>query len=274
MSKQTKVIVFGGTGMLGSMVYKYFTRLNFEVAVTVRENILSYNNPIYFDCFTASVENLPTRYDFAINCIGDIRHRIDVNFEEMIRLNSLWPWQLSSWCRKNNTKLIHITTDCVFSGTKGKYIETDYHDDLSFYGKTKSLGECADFAMVLRTSIIGEEIRQFSSLLSWAKSQKNKTVDGFKTAIWNGITTYKYAEVCEQIIENNLFENGLYHIFAKNDVSKYDLLTLFNKKYDLNIEIKEAYPEKVDRSLRTIKPLCGLLNIPTVSEMVENINLI
>jgi dTDP-4-dehydrorhamnose reductase len=269
-----KLLIFGGSGMLGNMVYKYFSNTNFDVSVTIRNNNLHYNNPIYFDYFKMSCDCLPTGFDFAINCIGDIRLRTNINYEEMIQLNSLWPWQLARWCNENNIKLIHITTDCVFSGKKGKYIETDFHDEINFYGKSKSLGECSDLAMVLRTSIIGEEVRGFSSLLSWAIGQKNKSVDGYKTHIWNGLTTYKFAEICKKIIVDNLYEVGLFHIFAKDDISKFDLLSLFNKKYNLNLMINENYPERVDRSLRTIKPLCNLLNIPTISEMIDKINII
>ncbi|MDR2458013.1 MAG: sugar nucleotide-binding protein [Clostridiales Family XIII bacterium] len=272
---KVKLIIFGGSGMLGSMVYKYFSNIKYHLNVTVRNNnLLSSSNSIIFNCLKTKLNLLPIDYDFAINCIGDIRHRNNLHFEEMIQLNSLWPWQLALWCQKNNIKLIHITTDCVFSGSKGKYLETDVHDDLNLYGKSKSLGECSDLAMVLRTSIIGEELRGFSSLVSWAKSQKGQRVDGFKTHIWNGLTTYKYAQVCQDIIENGLFSTGIYHIFAQDDVSKFDLLTLFNKKYNLNLTINETYPQKLDRSLRSLKPLCGLLNIPTVSEMVDKINFI
>jgi dTDP-4-dehydrorhamnose reductase len=268
-----KVLIFGGTGMLGHMVYKYFSQTDFEVSVTSRtDNLLFTNSYLQFDVLKNSLASLPAKFDFAINCVGAIKHRTDFKHDDMITLNSLWPWKLAEWCDDNDIKLIHITTDCVFSGMKGKYTEEDHHDAYDFYGKSKSLGECSDLAMILRASIIGEEIQLFSSLLSWAKSQKGKSVDGFKNHIWNGVTTYKFAEICKLIINKDLFKKGLFHIFAKDDVSKFDLLVMFNKKFKLNMTINEYYAESIDRSLRTIKPLCGLLQIPSVSDLVDNMD--
>ena len=157
----------------------------------------------------------------------------------------------------------------MYSGKKGKYIETDLHDALDIYGKSKSLGEISSEAMVLRTSIIGEELHNYASLISWTKSQRGKTVDGYKTHYWNGLTTMEYAKCCEKIIENDLYQKGLYHIFSSTDVTKYELLNIFNNKYRLNLNIRESYPEKIDRTLRTSMSLCSILKIPSVTQMIE-----
>ena len=168
-------------------------------------------------------------------------------------------------------KLIHITTDCVYSGGKGKYVESDLHDALDDYGKSKSLGECAGKAMVPRTSIIGEEIHKNASLIAWAKSQKGNTISGFSTHTWNGVTTNYYAKICDRIIQSDYFERGLFHIFANDDVTKLEMMHLFNKKFDLGMTIEEKTPPMCDRTLRTEKELCGKLNIPTVEQMIEEL---
>ena len=126
--------------------------------------------------------------------------------------------------------------------------------------------------MILRTSIIGEEIHKNASLISWAKSQKGKSVNGFLNHFWNGITTKQYAIICEQIIENNLYEEDLFHIHSKDIVSKYQMLEYFNEKYDLNRKIKPYITNPIcDRSLSSIKGLCSKLNIPTVKEQINNL---
>ena len=126
--------------------------------------------------------------------------------------------------------------------------------------------------MILRTSIIGEEIHKNASLISWAKSQKGKEVNGFLNHFWNGVTTKQYALVCEKIIENNLYQEDLFHIHSKDIVSKYQMLEYFNEKYDLNLKIKPYITNPIcDRSLSSIKELCSKLDIPTVKEQINNL---
>jgi dTDP-4-dehydrorhamnose reductase len=186
-----------------------------------------------------------------------------------IKINSLFPHVLAKWCNSSKINLIHITTDCVYSGLKGKYVESDLHDALDDYGKSKSLGECPDKAMMLRTSIIGEEIHKHASLIAWAKSQKGKTIMGFSTHLWNGITTKQYARNCETIIDNGYYEHGIFHVFAEDDVTKLEMMHMFNDKYDLGMTIEEKQPASCDRTLRTEKELNGKLHIPTVKQMIE-----
>jgi len=225
-------------------------------------------NAIIFDALSDNLDELPKNYDYVINCIGVIKPFMAQDPIAAIKLNALLPWQIAQWCNENDMKLMHITSDCAFSGKRGKYKEEDLHDALDAYGKSKSLGECTSEAMVIRTSIIGEEVHKNASLIEWAKSQKGKTVSGYTTHLWNGVTTKEYALICEKIIENNLFEKGLFHAFAKDDVSKYQMLEYFDKKFNLNLDIKEDAPEPVDRTLRTSNELNGKLGIPTVEQMI------
>lgn len=266
-----KLLILGSTGMLGNTVTRYFLEnKNYCVTTTYRNEAVKFSgNAVKFDALTDCLEMLPNDFDYAINCIGVIKPFMVQSKLNAIKINSLFPYELANWCNKNNIKLIHITTDCVFSGSKGKYIESDLHDALDDYGKSKSLGECIDEAMVIRTSIIGEEIHKDASLVAWAKKQAGKSIDGYSTHLWNGITTYEFAKICDKIIKNNWYEKGIFHVFAKDDVSKLDMMHYFNEKFNLNLTINEKTPNKVDRTLKTEKELCSKLDIPTVYEMIR-----
>lgn len=268
-----KILILGSTGMLGNAVSSFFLSRSdkYDVITTYRDPPVAFpGKALYFDALTTSLDALPTDIDYVINCIGIIKPFMSRSMEDAIAINSLFPWKLADWCVKNGIRLIHITTDCVFSGNKGKYIESDSHDALDAYGKSKSLGECAN-AMILRTSIIGEEIHKNASLIAWAKSQKGKRVKGFATHLWNGVTTGEYAKICDKIIRNGWYKPGLFHVFAKDDVSKYEMMEMFSRKFDLGLSIEKAAPPFCDRTLRTEKDLCAKLEIPTVQEMIEAI---
>ncbi len=262
-----KILILGATGMLGHAVSNYFMNdKSFFTVVTSRNNVTG--DYLHFDALTDPLDIIPTNFDYVINCIGVIKPYAESNLLKTIKINSVFPLELGAFCSYHGMNLIHITTDCVFSGLDGLYTESSPHDALDAYGKSKSLGECTSDAMVLRTSIIGMETNHFASLVSWAISKVGQPVDGYITHFWNGITTERYTQVCKQIIDNDLFEKGLFHIHAQDDVSKYELLHYINKKFDLNLSIKESYPSKIDRTLRSEKNLCAVLNIPTVEQMV------
>ena len=270
---KTRVLVLGATGMLGNTVFNHFnSNMDFITTPTYRTASPILTDGFFFDATNDAIEDIPKNFDYIINCIGVITPFIHKDPIDAIKINAIFPLALADYCHHNDIKLIHITTDCVYSGKDGKYIETDPHDALDFYGKSKSLGECPAHGMVLRTSIVGPEIHNFVSLLSWAKSQAGKDIEGYATHLWNGLTTQWYAKVCEKIICQDLYETGLFHIFASNDVSKYQLLQYFSEKFSLHLKINQAYPPKVDRTLRTSKSLCSKLDIPSVEEMVSHMD--
>ena len=270
-----KILILGGTGLLGNAVGKYFINSNHDITLTYRNEMVIYGDKkkwVYFDALKQS-PLLVKEYDYVINCIGVIKPFMYNNLLDSIKLNSVFPWELANICEKTNTRLFHITTDCVYSGKNGKYNEDSLHDALDDYGKSKSLGEPIEKCMVIRTSIIGEEIHKNASLISWAKSQKGKQVNGFTHHLWNGITTIQYAKICEDIINNDWYNIGLFHVHAKDDVSKAQMLNYFNEKYDLKLNIIETNKigNPVDRTIRTTKDLCYKLEIPTVQKMINNI---
>jgi len=275
MTCKGRVLVLGGSGMLGNAVGAHFINSGWDVTVSFRksgQHVAYGPKRIEFDALSSSLDDLPTSFDYLINCIGIIKPFMAADPIAARLVNAVFPWKLADWCSKHGIKMIHITTDCVFSGAKGKYVESDLHDALDDYGKSKSLGEPVDRCMVLRTSIIGEEIHKNASLIAWAKNQKGKAVKGFTNHFWNGVTTKQYAKACDSIMSDGLWEKGLFHIFAPEAVSKYDMMAFFNEKFDLGLAIEpfEAKPA-CDRSMASIKPLCEKLRVPTVKEQVMSL---
>ncbi len=264
-----KVLILGSTGMLGNAVAKYFIKTNYDVYTTYRNQKLKFDSKsFYFDPLISTFESLKG-FDYIINCIGTIKPFVKKeNMKDTVFLNSLFPRQLSDFSEASNTKLIHITTDCVYSGKSGEYDENSLHDCLDEYGKSKSLGEPHN-CMVIRTSIIGDEIHKNASLIAWVKSNAGMEINGFVNHIWNGITTTQYAEICHQIIEKDLFSRDLYHVFS-NDVTKHELVEIINHSYKLNIKINPIHDKmSINRTLRTIKSLNHKLSIPSIDEQIK-----
>ncbi|MEW6557944.1 MAG: SDR family oxidoreductase [Elusimicrobiota bacterium] len=242
-----KILVTGSTGMLGYAVSSYFKSRGYDVLDLSRNEFdIANDSMTKFEIFLDGV-------DVVINCAGVIKPTIAKNtIENVLKINSLFPRNLAKVCNKYGIKCFHITTDCVYTGKKGKYTEEDYFDADDLYGLSKNAGENKD-CMVLRTSIIGEENGQNRSLLEWAKSQAGKEVNGFTNHLWNGVTTLYLAEVIENILKNNLYQNGIFHIHSPNTVNKYEVLQIFNDVYELNLKINAAEAkEAVDRSIATI----------------------
>jgi dTDP-4-dehydrorhamnose reductase len=268
-----KIVVLGSTGMLGNAVGNYFLKRCGEdnVFLSYRDNRVAYGKHRFaFDPLTQSLDAIP-QCNFVINCIGVIKPFMKGNIVGAIKINSLFPWQLADFCRARGAKMIHITTDCVFSGREGNYNENSPHDALDDYGKSKSLGE-PDNCMVIRTSIIGEEIHKNASLIAWVKQQAGKQANGFTNHLWNGVTTKQYAKIVDAIIRENWHENGLFHVFSSTSVNKYNLVRLISDRFKLDVKVNpfEAQPP-CDRTLATVKDLCGKLNVPSVERQIKDL---
>lgn len=167
-------------------------------------------------------------FDVMINCIGVLNRFVDEKLADGIYLNSVLPHLLAEILKDSPVKLIHISTDCVFEGTRGGYIETDVPDATSFYGKSKALGEVVDEKnLTFRTSIIGPELKEDGiGLFHWFM-QQNGEVQGFDQVIWSGVTTLQLAKAIEMDGKNS--QSGLYHLVNNACISKYELLRLFHK---------------------------------------------
>ena len=263
-----RVLIIGGTGMLGHAAARHLSA-RYEVYSTYRGSFLPpYGTPVFFNALDG-FDTLPHGFDYVINCVGIIKPYMDKDPLGAIEINAAFPWRLAEWCRTECAKMIHISTDCVYSGRKGHYIESDFHDPLDAYGKTKSLGECQDHAMVLRTSIIGEELQGKLSLLEWVRSNAGRTVDGYVNHLWNGVTTNALSGIFEIIISEGFYETGLFHIHAADDICKRDMIKLISEHYNLGITVRDSEPEPIDRTLRSEKSLCRELNVLSVEEMVN-----
>jgi dTDP-4-dehydrorhamnose reductase len=267
-----KIVVLGSTGLLGSTVGHYLLNVFGEdnVFLSYRNENYAYGKNKFFFSLPGTKYNFDKipQCDYLINCIGVIKPFSEKNIGYTIEVNSVFPWELSAYCYAKGIKLIHITTDCVFSGKTGKYDENAFHDCIDVYGKSKSLGEPKN-AMVLRTSIIGEELHEKVSLVEWLKSQKKGRVNGYTNHLWSGVTTKQFSKICEKIIIENLYEEGIFHTFS-NIISKCELLCLLNKKFNLDIEICSVEAIlSVDRSLSTIKDLNSKLQISSIQEQIK-----
>jgi dTDP-4-dehydrorhamnose reductase len=249
--KPVKVLVLGATGMLGHVLFTNLVRNNkFEAFGTIRseeskslfskalaKKLLLFNNINNDMCLSDLFSQI--RPNIVINCIGIVKQSDMINDKiETIMINSIFPQKLAEMCDVYGAKLIHISTDCVFSGeNKLPYTEMDEAVPEDIYGQTKLLGEVNNFsnALTIRTSIIGPELRTKQGLLEWLLSREDKCA-GFSMSLFSGFPTCVFADILENIVLNRQDLKGLYHI-ASDSISKYDLLVLINKEYEKNISI-------------------------------------
>lgn len=245
-----RVLILGSTGMLGSAIFHTFVKkTEYQIIGTTRDGIVS-KNIFNFDAEKEHIDYLisNTKPDLIINCIGIIKQIKDkVKGDQMIMLNSIFPNNLHKACAKKNIRLIHFSTDCIFSGSRGSYVDSDMCDAQDLYGKSKYLGEVAGHnTLTLRTSIIGHENNSNLSLVDWFLSQKNE-VKGYKNAIFSGFTTNELANIIiEKILPLNI--SGIRNISA-HPISKYELLNLIKNVYEKDITITACNKVKIDRTL-------------------------
>lgn len=256
------ILIFGATGMLGHAVYSILSndkRLNvfgtvrseaYQEAIPkkLQSNLISNIDVENDQCLKKAFDQ--SKPDVVINCVGVIKQLADANNALVaIPINSLLPHKLEHLSKMHNARLILMSTDCVFSGVKGNYLESDYPDCTDLYGRSKLLGEITNEKNVLtiRTSIIGHELRGGHSLVNWFLNQTNE-VQGFTKAIFSGLPTNELASIISNCITDWPNLHGLFHISA-NPISKYDLLCLIAKTYQKDIKIETNSNLHIDRSL-------------------------
>lgn len=286
-----KVLVLGASGMLGSMVFDGLRREpGLDLSASVRREMPAAAGVRWrrFDACAATpgaVVELLEGMDWVVNCIGIIKQRLDEDcpgeVEQAIRVNALFPHLLAAGAAQAGCRVLQIATDCVFTGRKGAYLETDRHDAEDVYGKSKSLGEvhAAGFHN-LRCSIVGPEVGSARSLLGWFLGQApGARLRGFANHYWNGITTLHFARICAGLIRTGADLPSLVHVVPADTVSKGGLLQCFAEAFDrldLQIEVGPV-PEPVDRSLATLDAgmnqaiwrAAGYGAAPTVEAMVQ-----
>ncbi|MDD2371393.1 MAG: sugar nucleotide-binding protein [Firmicutes bacterium] len=225
-----KILVLGATGMAGHTISIYFKEAGHEVTAFSRRGLKDINN-IIGDI--TDFENLKKiiineNFDAVINAIGILNKDAEDNKSTAVLLNSYLPFFLSDITKSLKTKIIHMSTDCVFSGKTGGYTENSFKDGFTFYDRTKALGELENNKdLTFRNSIIGPDINADGiGLFNWFMKQEG-TINGFTKAIWTGVTTLTLAKAMERAIEVDL--TGLYNLVNNQFINKYDLLNLFNK---------------------------------------------
>ena len=246
-----RVLVLGAIGMAGHTVALYFNEQGHDVtAYSVKpfpfvRNIIG--NAFEMDKFQAML--LDDSYDLVINCIGILNQTAEDNQAMAVYLNSYLPHLIADTLKKTSTKLIHMSTDCVFAGNTGPYIEDAFRDGRTFYDRSKALGEIEDSKnLTFRNSIIGLDMNaEGIGLFNWFMKQQN-TVNGYTKAMWTGVTTLTLAKAMEKAAKENI--TGIYNLVNNQNISKYDLLCLFNKYFRNNeLEIIPSDSLNLDKTL-------------------------
>ena len=267
-----KVLVLGSAGLIGHQVYNYLKDSdNYEL------HNISYQNKIQDDTVLLDARNEQVFIDkitsispkYIVNCIGILIDGSNADPENSIFLNSYMPHRLTRLADKINAKLIHISTDCVFSGDKKEpYIETDEKDGRGVYAKTKGLGEIiSDKHLTLRTSVVGPELKNDGEeLFHWFMGQSGE-ISGYTKAIWSGVTTTELAKAVKWSIDHHI--TGLYHVTNNSSISKYDLLQLFQKYTKKDINIKPLIGKDVNKSFIDTRLLMDY-EIPSYDQMISD----
>ena len=286
--------MLGGSGMLGAMVAEVLAQdSDLGVTATARDDLRVWRTRAPWcqwrsleatACSPAELGAALAGVDWVINAIGLIKHHIRddhaATVERAVRINALFPHVLARAAERAGCRVIQIATDCVWAGTRGGYLETDPHDALDVYGKTKSLGEVYSPAVGhLRCSIIGPEPRGHVSLMDWFLGQpRNGSVGGYTNHQWNGVTTLHFARLCHGVIREGLELPHVQHVVPGGAISKADLLGCLAREYrrqDVTITPTEA-KTVIDRTLATadealnrrLWAAAGYAQPPAVPQMV------
>ena len=248
-----KVLILGSTGMIGHQVYNYLNNMNtYELSnISFRKKLNSdtiLKNARNETEITQAIKNIDP--DYVVNCIGVLIRGSNDDLENAIFVNAYLPHLLKRICTSINAVLIHMSTDCVFSGQKqGPYNEMDQKDGVGNYAITKALGEIdCDEHLTIRTSVVGPELKNSGeALFHWFMNQSD-SINGYTKSIWSGVTTYELAKVIDIAINKNI--TGLHHITNGRPITKYELLNLFKKYTMKDITIIPLSAQHIDKSFR------------------------
>ena len=279
--KKLKLLVLGGNGMVGHVLLNNLKNFH-EVKATLKnkkENYINLNNDDYFDKVNllnfSSVKEIIIKFnpEIIINAAGITKQRInEYEPSQVIIINSIFPHKLAKFCHNMNIRLIHLSTDCVFSGKKGFYGIEDKPDAEDLYGKSKIDGEIKyPNTLTLRKSTIGFELDNKKGLLEWLIKQSGE-INGFTNAIYSGVTSLELSRIILFIIENKKNLEGIYHVSSK-PIDKYTLLKKLKDKFRLNsVSIKPYKDFTCDRSLdgKDFIKKTGY-QIPDWDEMIDNL---
>jgi dTDP-4-dehydrorhamnose reductase len=280
-----RVLVLGGEGMLGHQACR---RLGprFELWATYRNDPakwMTYGNvpperalggvdAMAFEAVESALEQ--ARPDAVINCIGIVKQRDEAQMAvPSIAVNSLFPHELADRCASMGARLLHISTDCVFSGRRGSYTEDDLPDPPDLYGRSKLLGEVdRSGCLTIRTSIIGWEVMGNASLLEWFASQRGQTIKGFRRVIYTGLSTIALADIMAWVLHERAGLDGLYQV-ASEPITKYDLLTRLRDQlgwHDITIEPDDEYSRDMSLTATRFQDAAGW-RPPSWQQMIDTL---
>jgi len=244
-----KIVVLGISGLIGSYIFKELSN-EFLTIGTLRKsknkyrdiklfedsNVLDRINILNFDNLIIILNKIDP--DIVINCIGITKRKILNNVLEVLKINTLFPHELAKWGFKNDKKIIHFSTDCVFNGKKGNYNEESLTNAYDLYGQSKALGEIKyKNTLTIRSSFIGRELFDKTELLEWVISNNNNKIFGYKNTMYSGVSALYLASFVKKIISENRKFSGLYNLSLENPISKYDLICLIRDSFKLQLEI-------------------------------------
>ena len=265
-----KVLVLGSTGLIGHQVYNYlqdngsYELHNISYRVKLKSDSIIQDVRVEKKLVERITKIAP---DYIINCVGVLIDGSDKNHENAIFLNSYFPHRLSRLADQIYSKLIHISTDCIFSGKKGNaYIETDIPDGEGFYARTKALGEILNsHHLTLRTSVVGPELKSDGEeLFHWFMSQSDDIL-GFTKTLWSGVTSLELAKAVHWSIDKDI--SGLYHVTNNSSISKYEILELFKKYTRKDIKIIPVDGNNVNKSFKDTRKTIDY-DIPSYDQMI------
>ena len=265
-----KVLVLGGNGMAGNMIKTYFEENGYDVYYTQTKN--SRDNKVYLYDIMKNMKKLEKiiaeiKPNLVINAIGILNKMAEDYKVLAVTVNSLFPHYVDELSQKYNFKFIHMSTDCVNSGKKGEYIESDTPDATTFYGRTKALGEINNERnLTFRTSIIGPDVNANGiGLFNWFMKQEG-SINGYCNVIWSGVTTLELAKAMETAYKQDLC--GLYFLLNNETINKYDLVNLFKKYMNKEIVINKYYDVKENKSMKCTRKDFNYV-IPSYEKMIE-----
>ena len=251
-----RILILGADGMIGHKIAQSLE--DFELILASRKSIslksigIIKGKIVLHNLITDSLDLLldNTTPDIIINCAGiTTRRGVEDNIVNTELLNSDLPHKLDSWANLNSKKLIHFSTDCVFSGNRGNYLDNDFADADDIYGKSKAVGEVdSPNTLTIRCSMIGRELYNFTELFEWLKKNKNKKIEGYSKVFYSGITTVRMGKILNQILKKNLNLSGIYNI-SSTPISKFDLLVKLSNAFNLNVDVKQNINNKSNKVL-------------------------
>lgn len=283
-----KVLVLGGGGMLGQQLVPTLHSTEHEVFATFRgettalralppyrelaaDRLISDVDAMDFRKVRTAIER--TKPQVVVNCIGVIK-QVAAAADPIITLtlNSLLPHRLAELCARNGIRLVHLSTDCVYSGNQGDYVESAPPDPADLYGRSKLLGEVSGpGCLTLRTSIIGRDLFKSIGLLEWFLSQRGNVVTGFTHATFSGFTTRVMSRLIEDVLSHQPDLDGLYHL-GSEPITKFDLLRRLNEALDLGVTLEPRDTPRCDRSLNSARFLAATgIKLPSWEAMIDDL---